>query len=192
MDKNAIQKALTAVGELLAAQQEWVAIVVTGGATLNLLGIVERVTSDVDVIARAYRKESGEMVLEQAEPFPAVLLKAIRTVARDFGLDPFWLNAGVGKQWSQGLPPGTAEGLTWKNYGEGLDVGLVGRDTLIALKLFAAVDKGPRSVHYQDLLRLNPTDEELGKAQQWVATQDAADTWPELVQTTTDNVRDAR
>lgn len=131
-------------------------------------------------------------MLEQAEPFPPVLLQAIQTVARDFGLDPHWLNAGVGKQWSQGLPPGTAEGLTWENYGGGLDVGLVGREALIALKLFAAVDRGPNSVHYQDLLRLNPTGKELEKARKWVVTQDGADGWPEMVRTTLDDVRNER
>jgi hypothetical protein len=192
VDSNAIENALSAVGELISAQKERVAIVVTGGATLNLLGFVDRVTSDVDVIARAHREESGAIVLERAEPFPPVLMEAIRTVARDLGLDPSWMNAGVGKQWSQGLPPGTAEGLTWRNYGGGLDVGLVGRDALIALKLFAVVDSGPRSVHHQDLLLLDPTLEELEQAQKWVVTQDGAASWPRLVQTTVDHVSHER
>lgn len=46
---------------------------------------------------------------------------------------------------------------------------------MIALKLFAAIDRGPRSVHMQDLLRLEPSDEELESAAAWVGTQDASE-----------------
>lgn len=192
LDAALIRATLTAVGELLAAEGDREAIVVAGGATLSLLGIVQRTTSDVDVIARAWHDEDGTLGLHTPEPFPPLLERAIRTVARDFGLDDHWLNAAAGKQWSHGLPPGTAEGITWENYGGGLDVGLVGRPTLIALKLFAAVDRGPASVHFQDLVRLSPTDAELAEARGWVLTQDAAEQWPELVEEATDHVKRTR
>lgn len=81
-----IEIALAAVGQLLHTVGERVSIVVVGGATMNLLGIVRRSTRDVDVIARAYRDEEGRLHLVQAEPFPPSLQVAIRTVARDFGL----------------------------------------------------------------------------------------------------------
>ena len=67
----------------------------------------------------------------------------------------------------QGLPPWISDDLTWRRFGA-LLIGLAGRQTLIALKLFAAVDQGPRSVHYQDLVVLAPTDEELDIAASWV------------------------
>ena len=187
MDASSIQVALTALGELLAAEGERFAVVVTGGATLNLLGLVRRATSDVDVIARAEPGEGG-LELRPAEPLPASLRAGIRRVARDLGLDEDWMNTDVGRQWSQGLPPGTAEELTWERFGGGLDVGLVGRETLIALKLFAAVDRGAGSVHAQDLVALDPTDEELAKARGWVLTQDAAAAWPELVNRTIERI----
>lgn len=54
-------------------------------------------------------------------------------------------------------------------------VGLVGRYDLIFFKLFAAADStGPTSVHYQDLLALRPSAEELRSAVAWVETQDAS------------------
>lgn len=56
-------------------------------------------------------------------------------------------------------------GCTW---------GIAGRRALIALKLFAAVDQGPRSVHMQDLLPFDASDEELGEAAAWVRQQDAS------------------
>jgi hypothetical protein len=177
-----LEAALSAVGELVGADGERVAIVVVGGATLNLLGVVRRGTSDVDVIARAYRDEAEDLRLERAEPFPPTLARAIQTVARDFGLSNTWMNADVGKQWERGLPPGLLEDTTWRNYGGGLDVGMVGRQTLIALKLFAAADGGQLSVHVQDLLALAPTAHEMGFAAAWVRTQDAANGWASLVE----------
>lgn len=189
MDTSGIREALEALGELLAADGERFAVVVTGGATLNLLGVVRRATGDVDVIARADRDESGAFRLRRAEPFPPALRNAIRTVARDLDLAEDWMNAAVGKQWTQGLPPATAEELTWERFGAGLDVGLVGRRTLIALKLFAAVDRGAGSVHMQDLKALEPSDDELDAAEEWVLTQDASSSWPELVTEMIEHVR---
>jgi hypothetical protein len=172
MRAHDLAEALAACGDLLAAEAQEVAIVVVGGATLNLLGLVRRSTSDVDVIARA-DMHGGEFTLVRAEPFPEALVLAAARVARDFGLAPDWLNADVGKQWTQGLPPGMEHDLTWRRYG-GLHVGLAGRRTLIALKLFAAVDGGPGSVHLQDLLALRPSTNELAEAHAWVRTQDAS------------------
>ena len=181
LDLKGIIGALTAVGELLDAMGERVAIVVTGGATLSLLGVVDRGTRDVDVIARAWRDDRGKLRLREPEPLPVSLAEAIHTVARDFGLDEDWMNAAVGRHWAQGLPPWITDDIRWTNFGGGLDVGLVGRRTLIALKLFAAVDQRPESVHSQDLLALRPNDAELEEAQAWVLTQDAAPVWSYLV-----------
>jgi hypothetical protein len=183
-----IETALAATGDLLRAVGEEISIVVVGGATMNLLGIVRRSTNDVDVIARAFRDDEGSLSLCQAEPFPASLQTAIRTVARDFGLPANWMNAEVGAQWVHGLPPRILEDITWRTYGN-LHVGLVGRGTLIALKLFAAVDSGPRSVHVQDLLAVAPTDAEWEESRRWVSTQDAYDGFLALVDEMIEHVR---
>jgi hypothetical protein len=121
-----IESALAAVGDLLAADGAPVDVVVVGGATLNLLGIVSRTTRDVYVIAQSYRDRSGTLRLAHAEPFPRALEQAISTVARDLGLEDDWMNAAVGKQWSQGLPPGIEHDLEWRRYGA-LQLGLVGQ-----------------------------------------------------------------
>lgn len=188
---DALAEVLSAVGGLLAAEGERVAVVVVGGATMNLLGIVRRSTTDVDVIAQARRAPDGSVRLARAEPFPASLQHAIGTVARDFGLAPDWMNAAVGSQWTQGLPPALLEELTWRAFG-GLEVGLVGRRTLVALKLFAVMDQGPRSVHFQDLAALAPTDAELDEAAEWVATQDAAPEFAAMIPGVIEHVRRSR
>ncbi|NBC19387.1 MAG: hypothetical protein GVY18_18940 [Bacteroidetes bacterium] len=68
-------------------------------------------------------------------------------------------------------------------------MGLAGRRTLLALKLFAAVDQGPESVHVQDLVALRPTEAELEEAASWVRAQDAA---PEFASMTREVVRYVR
>jgi len=70
--------------------------------------------------------------------------------------------------------------IDWVQFG-GLEVGFAGRRSLIALKLFAAVDRGPESVHYQDLLALAPTVAELESAADWVVGQDAGGEFPQLL-----------
>ena len=56
-----IERALRAVGELLTAERAEVGIIVVGGTALNLLGIVERTTRDVDVLAIVRAKPRREM-----------------------------------------------------------------------------------------------------------------------------------
>lgn len=167
-----LNRALTAVGQLLAARGERVAIVIVGGAALNLLGYVRRPTQDVDVLALASGKVRTPRRLKRPDPLPEALREAVRTVARDLGLGTDWLNTGPASQWETGLPPGVGRRVRWRRYG-GLRVGLAGRRDLIFLKLYAAADAvGPQSVHFQDLLRLRPTKAELAAAAKWAAAQD--------------------
>lgn len=175
-----LEQALGAVGELLAAEDSKVAIVVVGGAALALRGFVRRGTFDIDVIARAEESEGG-LTLIQAEPMPTALRNAIAIVARDLDLPTDWMNTVVGRQFPQGLPPGVLSEVTWRTFG-GLSVGLAGRGALVALKLFAATDRGPASVHVQDLIALAPDDAELDEAAKWVRGQDAAPEFGAMVE----------
>lgn len=179
---SAIDDALDRVGQLLAARGASYAIIVLGGAALNLLGIVDRATTDVDILAFAdppETKRRGKATEPQhihppPEPMPSSLTDAARTVARDLGLSEDWLNTGPALQWRAGLPPGLERRVHWRRY-SALWVGLVDRYDLIFFKLFAAADStGPRSVHYRDLAALRPTAKELSEAAEWVRTQDAS------------------
>lgn len=177
-----LEEALAATGDLLAVEGEQAAIVVVGGAALSLLGLVHRTTNDVDVIARL--QSTGEHVehleLRHPEPLPEALVRAVQTVARDFGLSADWMTTDVALQWRPGLPPGFVDELTWRRFG-GLRVGLAGRQALIALKLFAAVDDGPGGVHFQDLQALAPTHDELDRAAAGVRTQDASSIFLQMI-----------
>jgi hypothetical protein len=65
----------------------------------------------------------------------------------------------------------------------------VGRRTLVALELVAAVDSGPRSVHVQDLLALDPTESELEEAQRWAMTQDVYEGFTSMIAQVIEHVR---
>lgn len=102
-----IDDALARVGELLAAEGRTYAIVVIGGAALNLLGIVERATTDIDILAFAQKTGAGTPELVEApELLPSPLMRAAHIVGGDLGLADGWLNAGPAAQWRSGLPPG--------------------------------------------------------------------------------------
>lgn len=141
----------------------------------------------MDVIAQA-SWEGGRRRLFPADPLPAGLLRAVARVAKDYGLPEDWLNTAIGAQWDRGLPPGFAEELEWRDYGA-LEVGFAGRSSLIALKLFAVVDTSATSVHFQDLVTLAPTDNELEEAARWVEGQDEGEHFPRILAEALDHVR---
>ncbi len=173
-----LRQLLQAVGEHLGAEDARRSALIVGGAALALRQLVTRTTEDVDVLALA---------IDQAEPsrlkhpeFDEVLLDAIARVARDHKLSPDWFNHECGAQWLTGLPPCASQDIAWLDFG-GLQVGLASRETLITLKLFAAADNGPRSVHTQDLIALQPSANELRHAAEWVVTQDASPEFTSIV-----------
>jgi hypothetical protein len=173
LDGNDIENALQAVGDLLAADGHRLGIVVIGGAALSLLGVVDRATRDVDIVAFANNHEHPENLERPPRPLPAELASAIAQVARDFGLPENWMNRGPAGQWDVGLPPGFAERVAWRTYG-GLDVGLADRLDLICFKLEAAADQPTsNSRHFRDLVALNPSDDELAIAHQWAREKNA-------------------
>lgn len=129
-------RGLQALGGLLAARDQEYSCVVAGGASLAALGVLVRVTGDVDVMA--VRAESGEIAL--APPaFPPFLTAAIREVGRELNLPGDWMNTQMAAGLQAGMPPGLADRLAWRQFGR-LHVGFVGRRDLIALKLEAASD----------------------------------------------------
>jgi len=174
--RTGIERALGLLGELMAARGERLRIVVVGGAAMNLLGFVSRATTDVDILAfgapDSEAPNSDSTIFEPPTPLPGWLVRDIQIVAQDVGLDRHWLNCGPAGQWTQGLPPGLESRIEWRSFGP-LHVGLVGRIDLIYFKVYAAADqRGPESVHFQDLLALRPTPSELAAAEAWVRDQD--------------------
>jgi len=184
---------LRSLGEILAAEGQKIAIVAVGGTALILQGFVLRATQDIDIIALGRNPdEEGPGEIGPAEPIPEVLTRAIARIARDYGLPEDLMNTVVSMQWETGLPPGFERRVHWDRYG-GLWFGVADRYDLLFLKLFAAADRGgPESVHFQDLLALNPTDKELEDAGEWVRSQDTSPEFKNIVEQVIDHVRKNR
>jgi hypothetical protein len=165
---------LSALGEQLAARGERFELVVIGGSALLALGLVERTTKDVDIVAI---RSGGD--LESADPLPDGLLAARDLVARDFSLLPRWLNPGPAKLLEFGLPDGFAERLERRDYDAGLVVYFASRYDQIHFKLYAAVDEGGPGKHEADLRALDPTEAELIAAARWSRSHDPSSGYAE-------------
>jgi len=169
LDSARLEAALTLLGETLAHRRQGVELVVLGGSGLRLLGVVQRATHDVDVVALL---EDGG--LATAEPLPSNLREAARDVARVLDLAPDWLNAGPTSLLDLGLPEGFLERCEVRRFST-LVVHAASRLDQIHFKLYAAADHGPRSKHVSDLRALAPSRAELLAAARWCRAHDPSE-----------------
>ena len=148
--------------------------VVCGGAALGLQGLQNRPTQDVDVLGRW---DEGVLSVVGIESFPQSVIACISRVAANHselaGLGPNWVNLGPSTLVQEGLPKGFVGRLLALRVGKRLTLRLLGRQDLLALKLYAAADElGPRQkIHYADLKGLAPTYDELDFAVEWIRTR---------------------
>lgn len=169
LEPDRINQLLHALDGRLALARARVELVVIGGAGLTILGLVERPTRDVDVVALL---EGGE--LRSATPLPEALVVARDAVAADFGVSDGWLNAGPGDLLRWGLPEGFVARLTRRDIGSALVLHLASRLDQVHFKLYAFVDQG-LGRHEEDLRALKPTAAELEAAARWTITQDPSE-----------------
>lgn len=164
-----VRELLGALGEQLASARAYYEIVVVGGSGLLVLGVIDRPTNDVDVVA--LRTSGG---LTKADPLPSALAAARDRVSRDFALPSDWLNAGPADLMDFGLPEGFLDRVETERFGQGLLVHFASRLDQIHLKLYALVDRGAGK-HEHDLRALGPTAEELVQAARWTRTHDPSE-----------------
>ena len=170
-----LDKALTLLaGRLDLAQSEPVRLIVCGGSALIAMGLRQRTTRDMDVVAMM--NATHELV--SPDPLPDFLLTAAEQVARDLGLFEGWLNngpsRGEGGLFQMGLPIGFVGRLTEKKYGPRLAVHFIGRLDQIHFKLYAAADQRD-GTHLNDLKALHPSAAELETAARWAMTHDVSE-----------------
>lgn len=165
--RTQLDTALHALGELLAARGLHYEVVLIGGGSLILRGLITRpTTKDLDLLG-AWTATG----VEPMRPMPEPLRTAIVDVARAYGLADDWVNLSPESLLDLGLPAGFLGRLERRDYG-GLAAWLAGRLDMICFKLYAAVDQGPRSRHLQDLDELRPDRDELLTAARWSLTHD--------------------
>jgi hypothetical protein len=171
LDASLLDQVLRTLGAVLEQRGRRFEIVTVGGSSLLLLGLGHRATRDLDVVALV---EEGRYV--RATPLPVDLAEAVRDVGDTFGLPADWLNPGPTDLLDFGLPAGFELRVQTRHY-QGLVVHIASRFDQVCLKLYAAVDQGPRSKHTDDLRRLNPSRPELLAAARWARTHDPSGTF---------------
>jgi hypothetical protein len=159
---------LSALGELLGSRGQRFELVLIGGASLQLRGVISRPTRDADVLA--------EWVNDRLVPMPHLpddLSAAVRDVGEAYAAAPDWLNTGPQSLIELGLPPGFEARLERRNFDPGLVIWLAGLYDLVCFKLYAAADEWPtRGRHLQDLRALDPDRETLRTAARWARSHD--------------------
>lgn len=168
-------EALNVLGDVLQDRGLTYDIVIIGGGALLLLGLIDRPTMDLDMVARV----SGERWI-RAEPLPLELVDAVNDVGSALDLAEDWLNAGPADLMTFGLPPGIELRTTVKRFGP-LTVRIASRQDHVAFKLYASVDRGPQSRHFSDLRLLQPSREELLGAARWCQTHDPSEPFLDML-----------
>ena len=153
LGRDRLDEALATLGALLEERGQRIGVLVIGGSSLLLLGVIERPTADVDIIG--FPTTVG---YAPADLLPEFLTTAVAEVGDALGLAPTWFNAGPAGLVEFGLPPGLPARVSVRSYG-GLEVHLPAIEDLVCFKLYAAVDQGERSKHFADLplCRRRPT-----------------------------------
>lgn len=166
LEHDRLDEALATLGALLEERGQRIGVLVVGGGSLLLLGVVERPTADVDIVG--FSSPTG---YAKADVLPPFLTTAVQEVGDALGLGDAWFNGGPAGLIDFGLPAGLEDRVTVRVYG-GLEVHLPAREDLACFKLYAAVDQGERSKHFADLRALAPTAEQLVSAARWTRTHD--------------------
>lgn len=159
-----LKPVLEALDQKLAEAGEQRDLIVCGGAALLVLDISDRQTNDVDVL------------LPKLDP---VLIAISAEVAKQFGLDPGWFNNGP-ESLARDLENGWEDRATIAYKGRALCVKVLGRRDLIASKLFALCDREENDL--DDLVKLQPSFEEIDSLKQWVLDREASELWPARVE----------
>ncbi len=187
--KKDIEAVLMALSEQLDAERAGrIEMVVCGGVALNIIGYVQRTTKDMDVVAFVERDKDGKPLLTKESPLNPAIMAAAKRVQRDFNLPENWLNTGPASVLDFGLPEGLMKRVETRIYGKSLIIHFLGSYDQIHFKLFAAVDRGRPDVHFDDLMVLRPTAQELEDAARWTMTHDPSDPYKEVLKEFLSNI----
>lgn len=144
---------------------EPISIAICGGTALNLAGLLERPTKDVDILF--------------PETWPKELTEAVSITAQKFSLRNDWMNLGPVDLFRMGLPDKYFERCEKIQFHKNLTYLITSRYDQIHFKLYASVDRG--GYHLNDLKALNPTKNELESAARWTMTHDVSEGFREIL-----------
>ena len=166
-----LEQALRSLGAVLEGLGISCGVLVAGGSSLLLLGLIDRPTADLDIIGLT----TGDRYVK-AESLPEFLSEAASDVGAALGLPAKWLNNGPASLFDFGLPEGFEGRVSVLHFGT-LEVHVMGRFDILCFTLYAAVDQsGQReSKHLVDLREMRPTPQELIQAALWTRTHDPSE-----------------
>ncbi|MFH1829570.1 MAG: DUF6036 family nucleotidyltransferase [Pseudomonadota bacterium] len=147
-------------------------ISICGGAALMVLGLVNRTTKDIDLVA--------------PQSLPPEFYRAASIVAKEFGLPEDWINQGPKQLADMGLPDGFDERAIIRQYGKKLAARFASRLDQIFFKTYASADRG--GYHAEDLKRLNPSHEELKAAALWCMSHDVSSNFRDILKSMLDKL----
>jgi hypothetical protein len=127
--REELEEALETLGAVLQDRRTPYELLAIGGSGLLLLGLIDRPTGDLDIIALLH----GE-TFRKLDSLPDPLESAARQVGAALGLGERWLNTGPASLMDFGLPHGWEQRLTTRQYG-GLILHLPSREDQICFKL---------------------------------------------------------
>ena len=111
-DRYRVEQALRSVNDQLVSLGSCpIELVICGGSALQALGLIDRTTRDLDILAQVSRSSDGLLVLNSAKDLPEDLIIAAGIVANDLSLPSDWLNSGPTDLLTYGLPDGFIERL---------------------------------------------------------------------------------
>jgi hypothetical protein len=143
LTETIILKALNRLGELLAQKNESRALLLVGGAALQLLGFHHKVaTTDVDNLL----------------PMDDILKKIVGQIAKEMGLHEHWLNSSSSAFIQKNIDYSKDAKKIIETHS--LTVNIVSIENFIELKVRAQIDRG---FDLEDIIALKPTKSQLLK-----------------------------
>lgn len=157
LDAEKAEKMLSSLGEILEEQDIGpFDIVVCGSMAMILQGLIDRRTTDIDIIG-LLKESDGEVRIEMPA-LERAFLDARQRVATFFDAPRTWLSVQARTLLKNGLPEGLVERAEVRSYGRMLNILLPCRLDLVALKMWGAVGRGQPDI--EDLKEMEPTEEE--------------------------------
>ena len=138
--------------------------IVVGASALVLLGIIDRMTRDIDLINNSIPQK----VRDQIEIF----------AKKNIGLDSNWINCSSAVL-RKNLQPGWESRLREIFRGKSLRLQTLSRKDLLITKLIGYCDRG---TDIYDCIGMKPSQKELKTSFHWVRQQDSEKRWPKHVQ----------
>lgn len=162
---ESVKETIKEFDHYLASRSLTFVATIIGGGALVIADIINRRTKDIDCLDPQIPKD----IKEASEQFHQESPK--------LGLITNWLNNGPDSL-KKNLPKGWQKRTEVIFKGGAITLYTLCRSDLLKTKLFAFCDRGQ---DLQDCIALKPSHQELDKAYEWVAYQDANKLWPKHV-----------